>query len=84
MFEIRKTAKKGFFMEAMVRITKLLGNQTEAAKQLGELQQTVHKWCSGTQRIPAEKVLKLCIAVDYAVMPYELRPDLYKSTWIYQ
>jgi DNA-binding transcriptional regulator YdaS (Cro superfamily) len=60
------------------------GSQVQLAKKVNCTSYDVSKWLNERQRIPAEKVLKICMAVDYTIMPYELRPDLYLETWIYQ
>jgi DNA-binding transcriptional regulator YdaS (Cro superfamily) len=60
------------------------GSQVNLAKKVNCTSYDVSKWLNGRQRIPAEKVLKICLAVDYAVMPYELRPDLYLEAWHYK
>jgi DNA-binding transcriptional regulator YdaS (Cro superfamily) len=52
-------------------------SQAELGRRLDKRAQTVNGWFKN--KIPAELVLKVSIAVAYGVTPHELRPDLYPN-----
>ncbi len=54
----------------------LAGGPTALAVCLGERQPTVSNWLA-RDRIPAERVEAVCLAIDNAVTPHELRPDVF-------
>lgn len=56
---------------------RLMGGQTAAAKALGVKQAHVWNWLRRQGRAPAEQVIPICQALDYAVTPHQLRPDVY-------
>jgi len=48
---------------------------TELARRLGLTKAAVCQW----QRVPAERVLEVCDALDWAVSPHDVRPDIYPN-----
>jgi DNA-binding transcriptional regulator YdaS (Cro superfamily) len=54
-------------------------SQKHLAERLDVTQGAVSHWIVGRNALPAEKVLPLATATDYAVTPHELRPDLYPN-----
>ena len=52
-------------------------NQSELARRMKKTPQTINGWIKG--KIPAELVFKVSQALNFAVTPHELRPDLYPN-----
>lgn len=50
---------------------------TAAATALGVSREAVRKW--ERDGVPAERVLKICEATGWRVVPHQLRPDLYPN-----
>lgn len=51
--------------------------QTALARALGLRPMTVAQWM--VRGVPAERVLSIAEATDFAVTPHEIRPDLYPN-----
>ncbi len=58
---------------------RLLGSttQTQIAAKLGCCPQTVSLWFK--TKVPAERVLGLCDALDFSITPHQVRPDIYPN-----
>ncbi|WP_058911626.1 transcriptional regulator [Entomohabitans teleogrylli] len=54
-----------------------LKSQTEIAVALGTKPQTVSLWLSG--KVPANRVIPLCQALNWSVTPHEVREDIYPN-----
>lgn len=53
------------------------GTQSEFAQIIPKGKQvTIAKWIS-RGRVPAERVIDVCAAINYQVTPHEIRPDIY-------
>lgn len=71
-------------MEALIRAIKLAGSQQALADRINQWlppaeqigQSAVSEWLR-RGRVPGEKVILIARAVDHAVLPHELRADLY-------
>ncbi|MDH0097482.1 helix-turn-helix domain-containing protein [Pseudomonas sp. GD04158] len=64
--------------EALNKVMGLCGNsQSELARRVGGTVKQPHVWkWLKSGRVPPERVPAVCRAVDYKVLPHELRPDL--------
>lgn len=51
------------------------GEAVRIAALFGVHPSAVWQWCQN--RVPGDRVWALCEATDWAVMPHELRPDIY-------
>lgn len=51
------------------------GGTSQIAKYCGVTTQAVRNWANST--VPAKRVLDVCKATNHAVLPHEMRPDLY-------
>ncbi len=57
-----------------------LGGPAIIGRKLGVRTQAVSQWRS---KIPAERVLPLCVAFDNRITPFQVRPDLYPDpSWL--
>ncbi|CAI1603819.1 Uncharacterized protein conserved in bacteria, prophage-related [Serratia fonticola] len=52
-------------------------SQAELGRRLGKRSQTINGWFK--DKVPGESVLKAARALNWAVTPHELRPDLYPN-----
>ncbi|MFM1133834.1 MULTISPECIES: transcriptional regulator [Yersinia] len=52
-------------------------SQSELARRLGKKSQTVSFWFKNG--VPAKEVMNAARALNWAVTPHELRPDLYPN-----
>lgn len=59
------------------KILSLCGSQSELARRLGKNSQTVSAWFR--TQVASTEVLNACRALDWQVIPHELRPDLYPN-----
>lgn len=64
-------------IEALEKAVRLAGGQSALARLIGKKQSHVWTWINRGCRAPADQVIPISRAVDLAVTPYELRPDIY-------
>lgn len=55
------------------------GGKGRLAAALGVTPPSVHQWYDGTRPLPADRVLAVSRATDWAVTPHQLRPDIYPN-----
>lgn len=55
-------------------------SQAELARRIGLPQQVISRWVNGQHQVPAERIIPLCILLDWSVTPHELRPDLHPTS----
>jgi DNA-binding transcriptional regulator YdaS (Cro superfamily) len=60
---------------ALQKAIDIAGNQTRLAEKLGEYPQLVQSWTK--TRVPAHWVIPIVKAVNGAVSPSDLRPDIF-------
>jgi len=63
-------------MDALDKVIEVAGSQQKLALLIGGVQTRVSEWRRRGQ-VPADAVLPVCEAVNFAVTPHELRPDIY-------
>lgn len=64
-------------MRAIDKAIALAGGQASLAMKAGVSQPTVHGWQTGEKLIKAENALRVCRALNFQVLPHELRGDVY-------
>ena len=65
-------------MDNLKKAIEVVGSQSELGRRIGASQQNVWHWLNKQAgRVPAEYVLRICAAVDNAVTPQDLRPDIF-------
>lgn len=64
--------------EVIARAIQACGSQTALAQRARCSQQAVSNYLRGSRRVPAELVKPLCEAAKWAVLPHEVRPDIYE------
>jgi len=62
--------------ETKVKILDLY-TQAEIGRRLDVTQQTVYKWLN--KQVPGERVIPLCGALNWEILPHEVRPDLHPT-----
>lgn len=62
--------------ETKVKILDLY-TQAEIGRRLNVTQQTVYKWLK--KQVPDRRVIPLCDALNWEILPHELRPDLHPT-----
>lgn len=63
--------------EGLEKAIDIAGGQEALAKRMGRAQSTIWTWLRRDGRVPAEDVIAVASAVDFAVTPHELRNDTY-------
>lgn len=63
-------------MDALNKAIELAGSQLALATLIGGVQTRISEWKRRGQ-VTADAVIPVCKAVEFAVTPHELRPDLY-------
>lgn len=66
-------------LEALERAVELAGSQSALAARIGKKQGHVWGWLNKAKRCPAEMAIPISNAVDGAVAPHDLRPDIYPA-----
>ncbi|EAA5550914.1 transcriptional regulator [Salmonella enterica subsp. enterica] len=64
------------FSSPMAKAVYVAGGQSALARQIGVTQGAVWKWVNGVKKISPVHAVAVSEAVNGAVKPHELRPDL--------
>lgn len=64
------------FSSPMAKAVYIAGGQSALARQIGVTQGAVWKWVAGKKKVSPVHAVAISCAVNGAVQPYELRPDL--------
>ena len=63
--------------EALAKAIDAAGGQAPLARKINTEQPRVWYWLHKAERAPAEFVSPIVAAIDGAVLPHELRPDIF-------
>jgi len=64
------------FSSPMAKAVYIAGGQSALARQIGVTQGAVWKWVAGHKKVSPVHAVAIADAVNRAVQPHELRPDL--------